>query len=566
MLRISFFALDCQQHSTMARSFKFRKFAKHSKRKNIYSIMAARKRNATPNHCNINEEDDATETEIVNAEDTMAEAESSYDVLTQAGYKEYLMSIVGGGIKADNAERMLTTASNFFRWTARNADLPSSEIFDWMVTVVTKQYTLLLPYAKYLEERLHRKPGTIKNHLIYIAKCATWIIGYSPEDIRPDSSTSTKFFDCTIKSISKAQGKKMKQQRALQTVASKVFNREMPIGGLAELQKVTAGDLPWAGSLPDQDIEKETYDQFMGLMYSTFYTTAPQGRISGIADMKEEQLSELIARGFSNSNKFKTASRWSLQPVTMSESSVALLIIYRDIIRPQVSNGVNQPEGPLFLNYNGTADEFIGKRVTRYFRGKIKIKITTTCIRSIVETEMAKAHKRGTITSEQRASVQAINGHTSAVTEDYYVREDRAHDVFHGRSAFQSIMTPTVQQQLDEAHAHLAEHHSVAAPADWPETWSQTDQLVPPVFGINHPDFEKECGRAQWTDAEINYIHEWSVADEAINPNSATQASRCLKHIKRDKVAIAMFHERHTLDSARLRNGFRLIAKKQNKT
>lgn len=67
------------------------------------------------------------------------------------------------------------------------------------------------------------------------------------------------------------------------------------------------------------------------------------------------------------------------------------------------------------------------------------LKLSITTIRSVVETSTDNARQRGIITSVEQNSVQKLNGHSSAVVNDYYLRQDVANNVSHGRKAFTAM-------------------------------------------------------------------------------------------------------------------------------
>jgi hypothetical protein len=54
----------------------------------------------------------------------------------------------------------------------------------------------------------------------------------------------------------------------------------------------------------------------------------------------------------------------------------------------------------------------------------------------------------------------------------------------------------------------------------------------------------------------MRYIADWWIEFKKENPDPSRAASLFLSHIKKDKHAIPIFHEIHTLDSRRIRYGF----------
>jgi hypothetical protein len=76
---------------------------------------------------------------------------------------------------------------------------------------------------------------------------------------------------------------------------------------------------------------------------------------------------------------------------------------------------------------------------------------------------------------------------------------------------------------------------------------------APVIWGKDHPDFGKK--RARFSVAELAYM---SKLIQRFDANDCINfVSICLRLIREDPDAIDIFHERHVVDSARLRSGFR---------
>lgn len=66
--------------------------------------------------------------------------------------------------------------------------------------------------------------------------------------------------------------------------------------------------------------------------------------------------------------------------------------------------------------------------------------MTTTTIRTLVETTASQMMDEGTITQTQRKAIMNINGHTSQTTEDYYLLKDRRNDAKNGSVMFDALL------------------------------------------------------------------------------------------------------------------------------
>lgn len=283
-------------------------------------------------------------------------------------------------------------------------------------------------------------------------------------------------------------------------------------------------------------------------------------------DMKYHQHQDLLQDGYANSTKFKTAVAFQYQSVTCSNVSDWLLRIYLMHVRTCVVPLEEDPMAPLFLTYQGQPEDRLGKRLTVFFKRTLQLHITTTAIRSMVETMTDKKYVQGEITKEVKESVQHINGHSSRITQDYYVRRDQANMVSQARNAFgnqaSSAMThlgvPDVPQPFTPHspaplgwRAGWAQHQGSAA------AWPRNDRLEPADWGREHPDYARVGKKARWTLEEIQYIGRWCEREDEGALHSTNLVARCLRHIMRDPQALPIFHRNHVLDGPRLRHGYR---------
>ncbi len=86
-------------------------------------------------------------------------------------------------------------------------------------------------------------------------------------------------------------------------------------------------------------------------------------------------------------------------------------------------------------------------------------------------------------------------------------------------------------------------------------------------WGTSHPDYSKASGgKARWSDAEIDYIHQWRLKHDmrsTVQSNGKIYA-HCRKAILEDKVnTLPIFHARHIESSGRIRGGFDNLSKRE---
>jgi hypothetical protein len=146
----------------------------------------------------------------------------------------------------------------------------------------------------------------------------------------------------------------MKRGRSSKTMEKLVAKRNLPEGDVATqlltLQAIVTNKLEWARACSTNIIDKTTYFTFVGLIGAALYSFSPQGRPSGIEDMKMSQLPALLQDGFAQSSVFKTNAKYGFQPVTMSTTTIELIQIYCNHIRP-AANGTNAIKGKYITSY-----------------------------------------------------------------------------------------------------------------------------------------------------------------------------------------------------------------------
>jgi hypothetical protein len=527
------------------------------------------------------------------------QAHNIVEVLTGAGYVDYLQEVLADGDrKPDCVRRAVRIIAEFLHHAhVQYTGVPirtDEEVLPWLRKVIKKQYRLLQAYTKHLAEDRQCKPSTIKNYILFIDKCTRWYVLFCPHAKGMKLSALTRMKDVSGVLL-RALARKEKVARAAVSLAALVRDRRMPAGGLPELQSRVDAQIQWAENLSMKRVNKDEYEAFMELMYAALYVYSVQGRQSGVMDMKYKQAAELLARGYSNSSKFKTAAKWKYQPVTLSATTYLLLQAYVTRVRPQVWHEQPSGDDPLWLTYDGNAERKLGLRVTRFFRKAAGLHITTTAIRSLVETAMHAGFRQGRITEQEMHSVQAINGHSSQVTADYYIQEDRAQNVAQARSAFERCVV-----QPEQASTHLEHDVQREVPAPIPlaalmlapasvvtmppparspqmalspppgatvrpvhfNPWAQTEPLAAADWGSAHGSYGTDCKKAPWTDEEVRYVGNWcDQHPPAPNGHSQNLVAMCLRHIRSDPVALSIFHQHHVLDNGRLRHGYRKYLK-----
>lgn len=240
----------------------------------------------------------------------------------------------------------------------------------------------------------------------------------------------------------------------------------------------------------------------------------------------------MLTIGYTTANDFKTATTYKLQAVIVAEDAIDLFRIYIQNIYPLLAK--RQPpefEDPLWLTFDGEREQNIGRMVSKFFMVELKIHITTTTIRSVVETTSARQLEDGVISDAQRAAISVVNTHSSSITRDHYVRTELARTVQLAKEAFAGgEAVPSTPQ----------------SPPPQPEVW-----------GVDHPD-GPDVQRARWTVAEKQYLRR--IYEELFTDATKHRIlSLCLRHIKADASSRAIFHVRHVMSTDRLKAGLTVV-------
>lgn len=316
------------------------------------------------------------------------------------------------------------------------------------------------------------------------------------------------------------------------SIVDHINNREMPEGGLHDLQEMVIRDLPWAEGLPSTLLDKETHRRQVSILVSGMYVLAPQGRIEALTTLTlvvaQQQLQ--ASGNCAMSNTFKTYDKYGYQPISLPNELHAALTTYLHL---RLRMHVETPA--FFVDYEGIAYDStkLGHLVTQYFKTTMDLHLTTTMIRSLWEIMADKAFKANAINAEQRSAIMNINGHTSQTTRDYYLRDAREQDARHGVEVRDAIIAHDVQL-LGAADRRAA----ISVYYAW---------------GTEHPCYGVNDERAKWTDFEKDFVVNWCKAVVTANPEVDYKVvSMCLANIKADPRLVAQFHQRHTLDGSRL--------------
>ena len=463
-------------------------------------------------------------------------------------------------------------------------------------------------YLLQLKELQQLSPYTVRNYSKDIIKFLEWFVV-----IRKKSKSSKQvrgrhweLFLRMVKQTLKSIRKEIRIKQSENSIEALIQRNEWPAGGLIELQNAIRKDMDWVYNMARSNsvpTNKNVYNRYMNLLSASIYSFSCQGRVGGIEDLKFFQGQELLDENVVLTSKFKTNAKFGYQPVTLpaDKQSSFLLHFYLTNVRPRLLEG---HDDPLFINFAGTGPYNVAKGLSNFFAQSLGLKITSTRIRSIVETCFEDLLDNGAISTAQRNAIQNVNGHSSQTMKDHYLKKSRRQDAENAFVAFnvyddlngiinenlevsdlgndlnsffenemefagmETLNDSQTQNDLAVYPISVVAANTTLAGVNQSEVISDTNMLSG-VVGCKHPDYKKSEKqlRASWTDFEIQTVGQWCEQNKIVNPKWAKCIlAKCVQHIKNDPKLREHFHEFHIFDSGRLRHGWEAYLNKKKKT
>jgi len=482
--------------------------------------------------------------------------------LYNSGYAEYLSSNVGGlskpaAIKTSIRRIAQFLIQSFNRHKGSMLKVILQRVIKWSVQVFTEEYLLLSFYVEFLESIKGLKPNTVLTYLDALDHFSKWVCQLSiySKKLYRDKKRSLDGFQSLVKRHRQALKKAVKREKSsysCTSMARQVQNFKLPKDGFEGLQKIVADCFDWASEFTNVSsnfkIDSVIYNDYVGFLVASLYVFAPQGRIGGIQCLVSKDYEDFIKMGHAMSSSFKTKAKYELQPVLSNEKLNELITTYMTKFRPiAVKNArdaaprgkpIQTPE-EFWLTFDGKHDERLGRRLTQFFVKKGHYHITTTSIRSLLETTAHKAMISGGISPEHREAISNVGGHSSQVVNDYYLKHDRNSDAQQAKQAF-NIMAPTSDSPVDEQEDVFPGH----------------DDCEEPDVGSQHPDYLTTKSKASWTEKEIMYTGTWIRERQKKSPNKLQPVFVELHaHILQDPEVRKIFHRYHVCSPSRLQHG-----------
>jgi hypothetical protein len=478
------------------------------------------------------------------------------------------------GLSEAEATTVSTRMSKLVLWTwcKHGPCSAATDAFTWLSILFVHKYVLLRNYVTYLTTSYGLQWNTIK---VWLRNIRTLIEWFMTTHYQRRLGAAPRMVDVykLLKKLGTECHKNIKTARSEVTLITQIRDKRLPSGGLAELQGAVDSEMKWvARDRKHLELARDqsSHDRMLEVLFAALWVHSVNGRKSGVADMKFDQVDGLFDNGYAMSTKFKTAATYGFQPVCLPTNLHWLFRVYL-AARASIVAVTHSQCTSLWLNFRGEHENRIGDLVTRLFKRVLSLHITTTKLRSLIETTADVACDRQLITPEQKQAVQWTNGHSADMVKQYYLLKDTTRNAVLSAEAF-ACMNATPPPAGD-THGFAAASepepnpepnpaaHLAAAATMYPLPVSSTASTAYTAhtcthWGRDHPNYGTTRHRASWSDAEIQYITEWYTRHAALTDSCNNQlASRCLKHIWADPQAYDIFHSIHTLDSGRLRVG-----------
>jgi hypothetical protein len=221
---------------------------------------------------------------------------------------------------------------------------------------------------------------------------------------------------------------KVKRGQALE---SAITGGKYPAGGMAAVQIAVRSELDRLTFLvnsfdEDADIDdiREAYEMFVEALITGFYAFMFQGRIGAILKMLISDYNQLVVTSAAVSTQFKKSAQNAhvYQPIILPRDVKQDLLFFYDRVRPLLRlSGISRDAlltGFLFPSWGNVESSSTPDVIPSFTQRTMGIRLTSTNLRAVMETEAEQAWRDGRITEGQRSSVRSVNGHGSRV--QYY--------------------------------------------------------------------------------------------------------------------------------------------------
>ena len=288
------------------------------------------------------------------------------------------------------------------------------------------------------------------------------------------------------------------------------------------------------------------------------YTTGVPSRIGGVSELTLADGPKLVRGEVATVTKFKNVVAYGVQSIALSDPAQKLMAFYMNARQAAVRRGgkdLNSARSPLWVSYDGSrmTSKQLGGYVTTFFAEKCNLQVSSDTCRALIETFAHREQLIGHVSVEERASITALNNHSSETVKNYYLMQDGVKTALLGAKVMKRFI-PLAQDDDEEEEEKEEEEE---------ETQGHNERSSSDI-GSKH-SISADAPRAKWDKAELRHlrntieeVREGYRERGVLNP---TLMRDCLMRILQDERARPIFHCRHVLTSARLRAGFEVLMK-----
>ena len=211
-----------------------------------------------------------------------------------------------------------------------------------------------------------------------------------------------------------------------QALESAITGGKYPAGGMAAVQKAVRSELDRLAVLvtsfdEDADIDdiREAYEKFVEALVTGFYAFMFQGRIGAILYLSISDFNELMVTSAAVSTRFKRSAQNAhvYQPIILPREVKQDILFFYDRVRPLLRlSGISHDAlltGFLFPSWGDIESASSPNVIPSFTLRTMGVRLTSTNLRAVTETEAEQAWRDGRITEGQRSSVRSVNGHGS---------------------------------------------------------------------------------------------------------------------------------------------------------
>jgi hypothetical protein len=252
-----------------------------------------------------NQWDDNDQDEFIDEEyEILNTKENLIEIFTEKGLIEYLISTTGGG----KLERSALTATkrliDYLLWMNNYLNDQTIPTFDAMyifeelyMTILQDHVGKIVKYCTHLEKEKELAPQTIKNTLYDIKSCSFWylmIFQKTPNVEEIWIPLDKLITNCCLKENKRDR----KLKSAGQSIETVIADRRWPVNGLKELQHTCVNEIAKYNDMNTATfIDERFYNEFLKLLYATYYVFNVQGRVGAFTTLTYAQGGEMVHTG-----------------------------------------------------------------------------------------------------------------------------------------------------------------------------------------------------------------------------------------------------------------------------